>query len=547
MNRFTAVFMARAGLALLLVAVYPALASAQDLKKVAVLDFAARGVSAEVAANVADVVAVELSNVEGFSVISKKDISAMVGFEQDRQMLGCDDDQCISEIGSALGVHYIVTGSVGLLGEKITLALSMVDIQKGTPFGRAQEEVGELGALPGAARRAVKNMIGGKRVIRKLAGKGGVFVASSPEGATVYLDGSPQAGGTPLNIKDVSAGDHMIKIVKGDLEREAPVLVEPDKIAKISLSLAVVRARFLSVPFDAKVFIDGIERGTTPLLIADVSAERHRVEYRKAGYKPHIEEVLFELTAFRKAGGEAIEIKADLRPEPVTLIVKSIPSGAEVLLDGDEKGETPLEIPNVLPGHRVVVVRKKGYKNEERKFTIKPAEKPEVSVTLPEFITHKDYMGATSARRTLTTVGLIAGGIAVVAGVGLTAGGWITNGQAQNKKDDQSAVQLEYSREMDPVRIAALKADYSSIGADIDDLNKAANIEAGLGYGLMGAGGAVLLGVLINALTMPTEPDYDKNQELVPGGPAAPAAPTAPKAGAAVVPGGGLLTLRGVF
>ncbi|MEE8410072.1 MAG: hypothetical protein V3T05_10725 [Myxococcota bacterium] len=121
-------------------------------KRIAVQEFAARGVPVEVAANVA---AAALAQLGTYAVISKHDIAAMVGFEAQQQLIGCTDAECISEIGNALGVDYIVTGAVGRLGDSFTLSASMIDIASGKAFGRAQEQVGDLTQLPPAARRAV--------------------------------------------------------------------------------------------------------------------------------------------------------------------------------------------------------------------------------------------------------------------------------------------------------------------------------------------------------------------------------------------------------
>ena len=84
-------------------------------KRIAVQEFAARSVPVEVAANVADVVAVALAQVGTYAVISKNDIAAMVGFDAQQQLLGCNEPECMSEIGDALGVDYIVSGDADLL------------------------------------------------------------------------------------------------------------------------------------------------------------------------------------------------------------------------------------------------------------------------------------------------------------------------------------------------------------------------------------------------------------------------------------------------
>jgi hypothetical protein len=333
------------------------------------------------------------------------------------------------------------------------------------------------------------------------SGRGGIFVDTEPSGAQVFLDGTRQATNTPLEIGGVAAGDHMLRLVKGDLERLVPVLVEPDAITKLAVQLAVVKAKFLSVPFDARVFVDGVERGATPLLIADLPAARHRIEMRKRGYKTHEEEVLFELTPLRKAGGEAFEVKAELRPLPVRLNVESVPPDAKVYLDGSVLGTTPLDIPGVDPGARTLVLERPGFRREERKVTIRPGEAPRLTVSLAEFRAHQRYMQATALRRDVRFWGIIGSAAAIAVGAGFTAGGWVTQGDAQ-------ARYAEYLREIAPERIAAARQAAASA-------NSAAWGELGVGYSMLGIGVAALCAVLFNELTWPTEPDYTRETEVI--------------------------------
>ena len=502
---------AHVGLALLGLLGWGALARAQvpsALKKVTVQEFAARDVAIEVAANISDVVGAALVQIGGFSVISKADIEAMLGHEAQKQAIGCDDPACASELGRMLGVDYILSGAVGRLGESFTLSISMTDVRTGTTFGKAEEQVGDLTQLPTAARRATATMLGHKGAVRHLTGKGGLFVGSEPEGAEVFLDGV-RKGVTPITLDGISAGDHTVKVTKDSLVREVPVLVEPDKITTANLVLAVVRAKFLSVPFDAQVFIDGVERGRTPLLITDVAAPRHRVEFRKRGYKPYLEEVIFELTRFRRAGGEAFEVKGDLQPIPVVLEVDSEPGSATVILDGDEEGSTPTVVQKIMPGEHILHVARDGYRSHKEKLLIQAGDSPSINVRLMELRAHRDYHELTAFRRTLSTLGLIGGSSIVATGVLLTTLGWIDQRNAEDKH-------AAYLAEIDANRITTLREDAAS-------QNEAARMKVGLGYGLIGVGASTLIAVLINNLTLPPKPEYDEGGEVVPAKSALPA------------------------
>lgn len=91
---------------------------------------AIQGVSAGTVEILGSVVAADLAR-HGLDVISKSDIQAMLGFQKERQLLGCTDDAgCIAEIGGSLGVDYVLTGQVGQIGSQYNLSLLVVDSRK---------------------------------------------------------------------------------------------------------------------------------------------------------------------------------------------------------------------------------------------------------------------------------------------------------------------------------------------------------------------------------------------------------------------------------
>src|SRR5207249_4712795 len=91
----------------------PAFAAGDSRVKIAVLDLQARGVDAGLVQSAGTLIASELNKLEVFKVISREDIRNMLSFEKDKQNLGCEADQaCLAEIGGALGVEYIIAGSL---------------------------------------------------------------------------------------------------------------------------------------------------------------------------------------------------------------------------------------------------------------------------------------------------------------------------------------------------------------------------------------------------------------------------------------------------
>ncbi|HEY6106532.1 MAG TPA: hypothetical protein VIV59_11150, partial [Anaeromyxobacteraceae bacterium] len=128
-------------LAILLLAAAPPLAAraAGPAKiKVAVMDVKnVQGVPEGTATILTDIVVSEVAKTR-VDVISKNDIAAMVGFEKEKQILGCSDDsKCLAEIGGALGVDYMLTGQVGLIGTRYRISLLLVDSKKARVAARS--------------------------------------------------------------------------------------------------------------------------------------------------------------------------------------------------------------------------------------------------------------------------------------------------------------------------------------------------------------------------------------------------------------------------
>ncbi len=134
-------------------------------KKLAVMDIAnLQGVPADSAKILTNIVVAEIARAGGYSVISTAEISAMIGFEKQKQLLGCtDNSSCLAEIGGALGVDYFVNGQVGKIGSRYHLNLALTDVVKATVAARETRyaEFGNEDALVVATEDAVRAILAG--------------------------------------------------------------------------------------------------------------------------------------------------------------------------------------------------------------------------------------------------------------------------------------------------------------------------------------------------------------------------------------------------
>jgi hypothetical protein len=136
--------------------------------KIALLPLAALGgVPHDTAQLLGEALAGELRRRPGVSVMTQGDVSALLGVERTRQMLGCTDSGCMAEIGGALGADRVVHGSLGRVGGSLVVNLSALDARRGTAAASVSERLrgaGEeafLDALPTLADALLAEAPGG--------------------------------------------------------------------------------------------------------------------------------------------------------------------------------------------------------------------------------------------------------------------------------------------------------------------------------------------------------------------------------------------------
>ena len=115
---------------------------------------------------------------------------------------------------------------------------------------------------------------------------GSISVASTPPGASVYLDGYYKCT-TPETITGVSAGDHTIKLSKlgyNDYTSRRSVKVGETISINANLLQATGSIYVTSSPSGSSVSLDGSPKGKTPKTITGVSAGSHTIMLSKRGY-----------------------------------------------------------------------------------------------------------------------------------------------------------------------------------------------------------------------------------------------------------------------
>lgn len=97
---------------------------------VAVLDFEGRGISQMEAQTLTDRLSSELSNTNAVILVERGQMTEILD-EQGFQQSGCTNAECAAEVGALLGVQFMISGSIGKIGNSYTIDSKMFSVETG--------------------------------------------------------------------------------------------------------------------------------------------------------------------------------------------------------------------------------------------------------------------------------------------------------------------------------------------------------------------------------------------------------------------------------
>lgn len=176
-------------------------------------------------------------------------------------------------------------------------------------------------------------------------------IESIPQGAEIRVDGVLH-GITPKEI-ELPLGAYMINLSHAGFESwENPLDLTQIKAYPLKVELKPISERaYLSVessPPGAQVLVDGKRMGKTPLTKLEMPPGNYQVQVSLSGLQDWKGSV-------RLGANQELPLHIDLQPIPKTasLLVQSIPPGAEVSIDGRRRGNTPLTLKVSLGTHDI--------------------------------------------------------------------------------------------------------------------------------------------------------------------------------------------------
>lgn len=206
------------------------------------------------------------------------------------------------------------------------------------------------------------------------SGEGTISVTSSPESAEIFLNGTATGLYTPAVIGSVPAGSHTVLLVLSGYANYTESVTVTDSAATtmdtVSLTNLTSGVTINSVPYDAKVTVDGTSAGYTNDTFTLAYGSRE-IGLELAGYEDYTMTLLVNSTIQ--------ELTVEMTPlENGSLYVTSSPTYASVYIDDAWYGTTPLTVDDLIPGSYDVLVYREGYTNWTDTVTVTSGEEEDV-------------------------------------------------------------------------------------------------------------------------------------------------------------------------
>ena len=257
---------------------------------------------------------------------------------------------------------------------------------------------------------------------------GSLYIRSDPSGADLWVD-SRFYGETPQTIGDLNPGSYDILIRKaGYLDHEESARVNAGRTATVYAGLTpnppdtgtgILQVN--SLPGGASVYLDDSYQGTTPpggraIYLRSLAPGSYTVRLEMPDYQTWTDTAVIRNNIITDIHAEPVPYSPGPQPDTTgQLTITSEPAGADVLLDNQYKGITPVYLSDIPGGSHGILLHLSGYQD----YTITANVAGGTTVNVPAIL---DSLPVTTAVPPTAKAGL-SGFIALVAtGICCSAG-----------------------------------------------------------------------------------------------------------------------------
>ena len=158
-----------------------------------------------------------------------------------------------------------------------------------------------------------------------------------------------------VEVSNAGFHDETVELlISADASQTHPIEMRklPGIVSVTTFATALSSAAALA---DVRVLIDGVDGGASPLTGLDVEPGSHEITLQRERYLSATEQIEIEGRRVEQA------FEFTLAPAWATVTLTTSPSGAELLVDGEAVGVTPVNA-EILQGRRNVMLKLAGYK-----------------------------------------------------------------------------------------------------------------------------------------------------------------------------------------
>jgi hypothetical protein len=212
-------------------------------------------------------------------------------------------------------------------------------------------------------------------------GTGSIRAIASEPDAQIFIDGEDK-GRSPATANNVKPGDHIVEARKAkfkSVQQTVHVGQGDNAIVQLKMELAPpdrpkAGLKVQSTVPNAEVFVDGSSLGRAPVDRNDLDPGKHYIVVHRDGYTDFKREVYLNENQY-------VALVADLSATGAIRVL-STPEGADVRVDGELIGKTPVSRDQIGSGDHVIEFRLKGYFDHKETMKVEGGREKVFSVDL---------------------------------------------------------------------------------------------------------------------------------------------------------------------
>jgi len=207
---------------------------------------------------------------------------------------------------------------------------------------------------------------------------GSLSISSTPEqGASIYIDDELEEKRTPTSFNQIPSGNHTLALEKEFYETVTQnFTIKNGEETALNLTLQPTFGEVeIKAPYGVEIWIDQqrIGRGNySGRLVKGV----HLIEGKVTNHHDFSETVTVEV------GGKH-QVEVNMIPKIGVLTMMTEPLEADVYIDGENRGKSPIVIENLIIGSHTIRLVKKGYGEVTKQISLQENQTLEINEILP--------------------------------------------------------------------------------------------------------------------------------------------------------------------